>query len=146
MSDASKQEAPGMTHIRAFVAATLEKERGEAIVAKAKKTLEGLQDPVLEFFARNGIQRVNCDGRTVHQRRSLYPHVPADQKERLIAALKDDPDTEYLIKEGYNHQTLRAFIGELDTHEETGMPVIPTELVGMLEARERFQAICTKTG
>lgn len=138
--------ADDKARVRAFVAQYRARQFGKTLDAAAKQHLDTLEPRILEYYQRTGTQRENVDGMTVSLRRDLFPAVPADRKEDLIAALKDDDDTAYMVSEGYSHMTLGAWIRELPEDEQTGMPVIPDKLKGMLEVSEKFSVRCTAGG
>lgn len=69
----------------------------------------------------------------------------AAARDRLLRALKSSPEFESLVTENYNAVSLRsALTGRDATFDEAGAPVIPEELVGLVELNPRTEVRITK--
>jgi len=135
----------------------------EKSASAAMKTISG---DIIKHFAEHGQERVSRRGRTLYIARELWPKVLSDEiadelrqtlgedysdeeigkmaaataKERLIAALRESPDTEHLVSETYNSQTLRGFMSKDCDVDEDGFPIVPEHLEGLLGTSEVFRA------
>jgi hypothetical protein len=121
----------------------------EAEAKEQKKLRDKLQAEIIKRFEAEEVDsiKVTVGGASisVYQRREVWPKLPdagddgRDPKEVLIEALKEDPDTAEFVKEDYNTQTLRGYIGRLEEDPETLLPVLPPHLEGKLKIVEIYK-------
>ncbi len=70
--------------------------------------------------------------------------IGGEEEITIIARVGKEADTRFLIKEGFNAQTLAAWVRELEQDDE-GEVIIPDELKGFLKATERISAAARKS-
>lgn len=135
----------------------------EARAKAAKVELERVGAMVIEDFMAVGEQSRNRRGRTVYLRKEEWPKlnyaVPpgvedesvladaeASAKDRLVAALAGDPRTAFLVKPGYNTQSLRSWmLRECPVDDATMKRVIPDFLAESLTVSEQFKVAVRKS-
>jgi len=145
------------------IEATKLKQQYEAKVKEMDSAISTLQGIIIEYFQLNNQTKVSRNGRTLYLARELWPKAIPDKcngastpeeleaadergKALLIEALKNDPETEHLVKTTYNSQTLRSFILNDCPEGDDGMPVMPEHLKGKLGVSEVFKAKVIKSG
>jgi len=131
----------GMEHVRAFVALSKDAATAEEALKEAKQKMQRLEPFILDFFQANGIQRVACDDRVVHQRRDIRAFAKPDQKETLIRSMEQRPDMQYMVSKGFNTQTFWAWIRELP-RDDRDMPILPTPMETMVDVKEVLSVRC----
>jgi hypothetical protein len=126
----------------------------KAHVAMLQKVTDSLEPEIVERFQSLGQQSVSLRGVTVYLAREVWPKVLDDglsdgpdadaasaARDRLVEALSSDPQTDYLVRKSYNHQTLRGFLlNECEEDPDTMLPEIPEHLAGILGVSERYRA------
>lgn len=133
---------------------------------RVQAALDDLEPDVCDFFEEHEWKGVDARGRRISKVTETWPKIiakdledalPPDAskelkaevaeraRQRLIEALAADPQTEHLVKESYNGNTLRSWLlNDLETDPETLLPIIPEHLEGKLEAVEKLRARVTK--
>lgn len=85
----------------------------EAQLKKVKARIDQATPGVIEYFQRQGTQKVEVDGRTIFLRRELWPGKDAGcTPDELIAALNDS-GLEHTQSHGMNVQKMRSVVGEV---------------------------------
>jgi hypothetical protein len=103
-----------------------------------------LEEKLKDRFTQVGVQHVRIDGLTVYLQRQIWAGAvkrtivlpdgtqdevgdPQTTCDALIAAGHAE-----FVKQGFNVQTVSAWVRELPIDEETGDPILPPELVGKI--------------
>ena len=150
VDDAGGLEANPVTReterLRTFAKLTGEKGDLQAKLNSVKIQLNDLETELIEQFQGSGVQSVNIDGYTVYLRRSLFAGAAGGDKDTMHSVLQGlDDSWNFLVKDSVNSQSLSARIRELDVDEETGMPILPVELKGVIEIFEQFKVNARKS-
>ena len=94
-------------------------EKLEAIDAK----LKDLTQPVLDYFARHGLDRLTVQGRTLYPRRDIYAgRMEGVSPEEAAEVLKKAGLDEF-VKEAPVMQSLSAFFREREKRGEAAVPM-----------------------
>ena len=133
-------------------------------MTRLQRMIDTLEPEIVDRFQSLGQERVTLRGVTIYLARELWPKVLDDglvpdgvdlddltddqrsglqnsARDRLISALSSDPQTEHLVKQSYNHQTLRSFLlHECEENPDTMLPDVPEHLNGILGVTEKYRA------
>lgn len=123
-----------MDRVREYMRLRNEQRRREAEAGEAKEQADNIEQELLEQFAEDGVQNLTVDGQTVYLQRTVFAMVDgAYTREQVIERLRQ-ADLGHFVRDGYNHQTLSAWIRELDDSEEP----IPPQLEGVINRGEKY--------
>lgn len=116
----------------------------KALTAEADK----LEREILEAFVDAEVQSVQVDGSTVYLERKLWAQKETDPStdepvptEVVVEALNAAGLGDF-VQEGYNTNTLSAYLRDLDENEEP----LPPALRGVIKAAEVFKIRYRKAG
>jgi hypothetical protein len=102
-----------MTSLKRFVELETKKKEIDAELKRVNKELDELESALIPDFVLDGVQSMNVDGRTVYLARDIYAGVAEGAtKDSVIDALKANDETCAFIAEGYNANTLKAWVRE----------------------------------
>jgi len=128
-------------NIKKFTQLTEEKKALKQKLRDIQVELDALENQIEEHFVESGVSSMKVGGRTVYLRKQLFvsPNAmegesPEDAKRRACRALQTS-GLGWLVSEGYNSNTLRAVIREMqeDGHE------FPLTLTDALKITERYR-------
>lgn len=122
--------------ITAFIAADARKRELKQELETVKKELEELEADILTEWEPDSTTQIKVDGVLVHTHCQLWPKMEAD-KDEVIKALKACKYTRFLVRLGYNHQTLASRLREFPEDDE-GMPKLPRRLKGVLSLSPKW--------
>jgi hypothetical protein len=124
-----------------------------------------LEGPLVEYFTEHGQQRVTRRGSTIYLSKEYWPAVvyedlvdgdPTDDgairaakdraRERLLAALQDDPATSHMVKPTFNWTSLRSMMLRDFDKDDDGEPVIPPTLDHALACSPRVRLKASLSG
>lgn len=125
-----------MTAVREYVALVDLKQHHEGEAKRIAKDIERAQTVLLDEFAKDGVQHVNLDARTVYVRRQLWASAKGLQPD-LCAAMKE-LGLSVMVKETVNSMTLSGWVRELEQSPETAMPILPESLIDIVKVSEVF--------
>lgn len=122
--------------IRRYCELENERSKLDDALKAVKAKLDELEPAVLDYFQRQGLDRVSLDGRTLYLRRDVYAgRAEGVDSEAACAALEAAGFGEF-VKRGVVTQSLSAFLRE---REKDGEPAVPPSLAGIIVANEVFR-------
>lgn len=128
-----------------LIATTASKRALDADLKRAKERVSEAEREVLSRFEQEGIDQMRIGGQLVHLHRQLWAGaINKEDRSLLIAALKSDKASEFLVAEQVNLLKLSAWARELATDND-GMPIVPEHLVNTMEVNEVFSARVRKS-
>lgn len=126
------------TRLREFAKLTTLKGQLEVQLKDIAARLSQLEEPIIEAFQQDGMQSVNVDGFNIHLKRTLFAGAKGDKSD-LMATLKGmDESWSILVQDNVNYQSLNARVRELELGDD-GMPIVPAELVDVLNISEQYK-------
>jgi len=113
-----------------------EKAKLERELKQVKGGLTKLEAPVLEYFADQGVQSVNVEGRTLSLRKEVWAKQRGDfsNEERMV--LVQAAGYPELVKESVNTNTLSSLFRE---RMAEGLDAVPAKLACCYEASESYK-------
>lgn len=137
------QHASGDFQERMALFARLENYRRELEEALqwCKQESKKLAEPLMEDMSLHGIQNMNVEGLSVHQRRDFYCNKRGGVSTEDLCEVLRQHGLEYMVKEGYSASSLKAKIKEL---VEDGVE-LPSDLEELLNYGELTRLVTTKT-
>lgn len=133
----NNDKPPETELIKQYVTAHKLVEECKQVKKECESRLLRLAGEVQDYFIDNNIKKITVDGMTVFISKRVWA-TPAKDKEDLIVALALNSETAWLTPQGYNANTLSAWMKELPVDDE-GEIVIPDHLKDVLKANEVFQ-------
>lgn len=139
-NEKSKPTGLGALAQRVILAHTKVKQAEQAL-EDLKEDLKVAKELMLSAFASNGVTSVKYRGFTVYSQDTIYASListPGEEEPKApaFAALKKN-DLGWMVKEGVNNNTLSAWVRELPIDDETGMPMLPAPLAGVIKASKK---------
>lgn len=126
--------------------------------------IRDMQPRLIDYFQKVGRQSEKRHGVTVYLARDIWPEIDYDGlaerhglnpnnpthehalaelrgsgRDELIQVLRDNEETEFLVKPNYNAQTLRSWVLNDLPRDELGTPIMPEPLRGILTTADRFK-------
>jgi len=124
----------------------LEKRRRELKeeLAQIEERQKELEEPVMDFMAQMGLERVRINGMTVYIRRELWAGAVDGDYEKACKALKEAGLGDY-VQERFNTQSLSAYIREADKEEGGWEANVPPVLRDAIKVTEKFRLQARKS-
>lgn len=109
-----------------------------------------LEEPLLEQFSELGMSNARVSGLTVYIHSQLWAGAAKKEVELADGTTEIVGDAETtcqalieaglgeFVKPGFNVMTVSAWARELPVNEETGLPVLPPEMVGRITLTRKF--------
>jgi len=94
-----------------FVALTVEKRQIEARLKEIEAELRSLQEPLLDYMADSGIDRISLDGYTLYPLTQTWASALDGDQPRACAAL-EVAGLSKMVQPRFNAQTLSAWVRE----------------------------------
>lgn len=113
----------------------------EAEAKAIKDEADALEQSLLEDFASEGLDRMTVDGNTVYLHRQLWAKVANDVSRSEVVSAMKEAGASHFVHETYNHQTISAWLRELESEGEE----LPAELQGLIEGHERYSLRVRRT-
>ena len=142
MSDAENPEEPREERRNPaleFVRLTYEKRTIEEQLRRVKGQLNNLEPEVIDQMTDMGLQNIKTvDGATVYLQMDVFASLVSDDdgtKDEAHEALREH-ELGYLVKEGVNAQSLRAYVNERKSSDEE----IPAGLLPYIKVTETPRA------
>ena len=123
----------------------IEKRQLEARLEEVKAELKSLNEPIMTYFAENGIDRITVNGRTVYQKRTIRASCGGEVDivaEELTRIGKGE-----LVKQAVNANTLSAFVREFDEGNMSAEEIaarLPGNLGNLINITEMFEITARK--
>ena len=128
-----------------LITATASKRALDADLKDAKQLVSEAERGVLDRFEQEGIDQMRIGGQLVYLHRQLWAGaINKEDRSLLIAALKSNPASEFLVAEQVTLLKLSAWARELATDND-GMPIVPEHLVNTMEVNEVYSARVRKS-
>ncbi|KKN45153.1 hypothetical protein LCGC14_0686060 [marine sediment metagenome] len=128
------------TKLKPYVELVKKKALLEQQLAETKARLAKLEPEIVEQFQENGVQRMSCDGYTIHLIRKIWAAAVNGDKKAMYTALSalDDETWSFLVEDNVNANRLAARVRECEDDDD-GMPILPAELVDVIKVSEVFK-------
>lgn len=124
------------TRLKEFAALETARRELETRLKAVEERIAALKPGLINMFACDGIQNVTLNGLVVYLRRDLWARADHSDPDRLAAAF-EAAGIGWMLKRQVNGQTLSAWIREQEA-DETGAPVLPDDLTGVIKISEMF--------
>ena len=125
-----------MTLLKEFAALETARRALEVRLKAVKERIAALKPGLIEMFAASGLQNVTLNGLVVYLRKDLWASADHSDADRLAAAF-EAAGIGWMLKSTVNGQTVSAWVREQETNE-TGTPVLPDALAGVVKVSEVF--------
>jgi hypothetical protein len=119
--------------------ALLEQERleVEARLSRLKDEQDSIRDDVLEYFSRQGIQKLSVEGRTLYLKREVYAaKVDKEMAAELVVKALQEAGFEEFAGRSVSWNSLSAMLRE---REALGEEPVPPALKAVIELHEKFK-------
>jgi NCAIR mutase (PurE)-related protein len=125
----------GMTMLREFVQADIERKELADRLKEAERRCEEMQQPILEYFMQTGMENVRVDGRLVHivKRHKVVP-AEGKTKDDVCEALRHTGHAD-LVTTSYHWTRMSSLVKQA---EEEGVE-LPEELLDTIKINEEFK-------
>jgi hypothetical protein len=125
-----------MDDLRSYAQLLDERDQLEERLRWIRQALQELEPRCLEWFQREGVDRLVVDGRTLYLRRELWASIAEGVSHDDAAAALQTVGLGDMVRPRINLQTLSAWCREQE--REMGAPVPPL-LTGVVSAREVYR-------
>lgn len=119
---------------------TQKKRNLEAELDNIKEEIRAVEQPLVEEFAENGLSSLNVNGYTAYLHNQLWAKVEDGRMEDFTVSELGE-----LVKPTVNAQSLSAAIRELPK-DNSGMPILPKNLIGVVKVSEIHSIRIRSTG
>lgn len=124
-----------MADVREYARLRSLQQQHQAAADEVQGVADALEQSLLEGFAEAGVQSMSVDGRTVYLERKLWARVePGASRDQVIEGLRR-AGLDHFVQDGYNSNTVSAWLRELESSEEP----IPPALEGVLGSTEVYR-------
>ena len=123
--------------VKSFVKKTQEKRKLEAKIKTMTSELRDIEERVITYFERQGLQNLRTEAGTAYLNRKLFASLNVNgdgTKEAAHAALRAT-GLDYMVKDTVNANTLSAHVRELDANGDE----LPDELQPHIKVSEVFR-------
>ena len=131
MNNENKPTGIGALAQRAIIC-HVQVDRAETALEELKKNLKGAKDVIEGALAEQGLTSIKYQGWTVYAQQQVFAQLLAheDDKEKKSVAMQALKDTGlgWMVKENVAAATLRSWVNEQKTDDETNMPKLPETL------------------
>lgn len=123
-----------MEVVREYTKLNRRKRELEAELDAVKEQKAKVEERLLEEFSLDNVDRITLDGHTVYLHRQVWAALEEGAtKEDVIEGFRA-AGLEHFVSETYSHQTVSAWLRELEREGEE----LPEELDGLLGTSEKF--------
>ncbi len=128
------------TKLKPYIELVKKKTKLEQQLSDTKARLAKLEPEIVEQFQEEGVQRMNCDGYTIHLKRNIWASAADGDKKAMYAALSalGDETWSFLVEDNVNAHRLAARVRECK-NDKDGMPILPAELTKVIKVSEVFK-------
>jgi len=118
---------------KSFLELTNQKKQLEASLDTVKRQIADLEEELLDNLVEAEVDSLKVNGKTIYPHKQMWAKV-LTTKEDVIQALKKAGIDHIYVKEGFNHQSLSAYVRECIN--EWGE--LPAEFDGILGFSEKY--------